>query len=127
MIIADTDVLIDFLAGHEPSASLVGRELGRNNLRTTVISRFELLVGAHTPKQQEAVRDLLGSVPVLVVDAASSDQAAAVHRELERAGQTIGMADCLIAGISLVAGAPLLTRNVRHFTKVRELEVIEPK
>ena len=126
MIIADTDVLIDFLAGHEPSASLVGHELGRGNLRTTVISRFELLVGAHTTQQEEAVRNLLGSVPVLVVDAASSDKAASVHRELERAGQTIGMADCLIAGVSLVAGAPLLTRNVRHFTRIRELEVIEP-
>ncbi len=126
MIIADTDVLIDFLAGHEPSASLVGHELGRGNLRTTVISRFELLVGAHTAQQEEAVRDLLGALPVLVVDATSSDKAASVHRELERAGQTIGMADCLIAGVSLVAGAPLLTRNVGHFTRIHELEVIEP-
>ncbi|MCH7825910.1 MAG: type II toxin-antitoxin system VapC family toxin [Acidobacteria bacterium] len=126
MIIADTDVLIDFLAGHEPSASAVGRELGRGNLRTTVISRFELLVGAHTARQKKVVRDLLGSVPALVVDAASSDKAASVRRDLERAGQSIGMADCLIAGVSLVAGAPLLTRNVGHFARVRELEVIEP-
>lgn len=126
MIIADTDVLIDFLAGHEPAASAVGHELGRGNLRTTVISRFELLVGALTAQQKKAVRDLLGSVPALVVDAASSDKAASVRRDLERAGQTIGMADCLIAGVSLVAGAPLLTRNVGHFARVRELEVIEP-
>ena len=126
MIIADTDVLIDFLAGHEPSASMVGCELGRGNLRTTVISRFELLVGARTVGQQKVVRDLLGSVPALVVDAAASDKAVSVCRELESAGQTIGMADCLIAGVSLVAGAPLLTRNVRHFARVRGLEVIEP-
>lgn len=127
MIIADTDVLIDFLAGHEPSATVVAREIERGNLRTTVISRFELLAGAHTTKQETAIRDLLGSVAALLLDPAAADKAAAVRRELEKAGQSIGMADCLIAGVSLVSGSPLLTRNVRHFSRVAELEVVEPE
>jgi predicted nucleic acid-binding protein len=127
MIIADTDVLIDFLAGHEPSATVVAREIERGNLRTTVISRFELLAGARTTKQETAIRDLLGSVPALLLDPAAADKAAAVRRELEKAGQSIGMADCLIAGVSLVSGSPLLTRNVRHFSRVAELEVVEPE
>ena len=42
-IIADTDVLIDFLAGHEPSASRIALELERGDLRTTAVTRFELL------------------------------------------------------------------------------------
>ena len=127
MIVADTNVLIDFLAGQEPSASVIGRELERGNLRTTVISRFELLAGARTTRQKNAVRDLLRSVPALVLDVASCDEAAAVRSELEKAGTAIGMADSLIAGISLAARAPLLTGNVRHFTRVVELDVIEPE
>jgi predicted nucleic acid-binding protein len=126
MIIADTDVLIDFLAGQEPSASVVGREIERGNLRTTVVSRFELLSGARSARQEKVLHDLLGSIPAFAVDDAASDEAAAVRRTLERAGEPIGMADCLIAGISLAAGAPLLTRNVRHFSRVSGLEVIEP-
>ena len=126
MIVADTDVLIDFLAGVEPSVSVVARELERGNLKTTVVSRFELLAGARTPRQGRAVRDLLGAIQALVLDVPSTDRAAAVRAELEEGGKAIGMADSLIAGIALVAGAPLLTRNLRHFKRVPELEVIEP-
>jgi len=49
MIIADTDVLIDFLAG-KGEADAVERLLRRGAIRTTVISRFELLSGAKNLK-----------------------------------------------------------------------------
>ena len=42
MTLADTDVLIDFLAGREPAAERVARELESGNLWTTVITRFEM-------------------------------------------------------------------------------------
>ena len=127
MIVADTDVLIDFLAGQEPAASIVARELDRGNLRTTAISRFELLAGARTAKQERVTRDLLGAVPTLIVDALTSDEAAAIHRNLEKTGQGIGMADCLIAGVCLACGAPLLTGNERHFERVPGLELVLPE
>ena len=41
------------------------------------------------------------------------------------AGQTIGMADSLIAGIALAQGRILLTRNRRHFERVSGLELAE--
>ena len=50
MTIADTDVLIDYLAG-KGEADAVERLLRRGALRTTVISRFELLSGAKNAKQ----------------------------------------------------------------------------
>ena len=39
MMVADTDVLIDFLEGRAPAADRVALELDRGQLRTTVISR----------------------------------------------------------------------------------------
>lgn len=118
MIVADTDVLIDFLAGHEPAAGRVAFELERGDLRTTVITRFELLAGAKTVRQQSVVSDLLASVPPMSLDSGSADRAAEVRRALEKKGTPIGMADSLIAGIVLVAGGVLLTRNCRHFERV---------
>jgi predicted nucleic acid-binding protein len=41
-----------------------------------------------------------------------------VRRALESKGQTIGMADSLIAGICLERDGILLTRNVKHFSRV---------
>jgi len=45
MTVADTDVLIDFLAGAEPAAEWVRNRTGTRLPLTTVITRFELLSG----------------------------------------------------------------------------------
>lgn len=121
MTIADTDVLIDFLAGAEPAAGWVGLELENGHLHTTVITRFELLAGAHTKRQKSAVSTLLAALPALPLDEAAADRAARVRRALESKGRPIGMADSLIAGIVLQSGGKLLTRNVRHFERVEGL------
>jgi tRNA(fMet)-specific endonuclease VapC len=122
-IVADTDVLIDFLAAREPSASRVGLELEHGSLKTTAVTRFELLAGARTARQQALVRELLDAIPALPLDAHGADCAAEVRRTLERRGTPIGMGDSLIAGIILAAGGILLTRNVEHFRRVPGLRL----
>jgi tRNA(fMet)-specific endonuclease VapC len=122
-IIADTDVLIDFLAGCEPAASRVALELETGALRTTAVTRFELLAGAKTSRQAGAVRRLLDAVPALPLDSDAADRAADVRRALERQGTPIGMGDSLISGIALATGATLLTRNLKHFERVEGLRL----
>jgi tRNA(fMet)-specific endonuclease VapC len=117
MMIADTDVLIDYLAG-KGEADEVERMLARGALRTTVISRFELLSGAKNPKQLARLVQLLEAVPSLGLDDTAADAASEIRRSLERAGHPIGMADSLIAGIVTSNGGTLLTRNRRHFERV---------
>jgi tRNA(fMet)-specific endonuclease VapC len=123
MIIADTDVLIDFLAGKGSGAESVARELESGELRTTVITRFELLSGVRTARQGSAVGQLLAAVPALPIDESAADTAAEVRRSLEAAGLGIGMADSLIAGVVLRNGGSLLTRNWRHFERVGGLNL----
>ena len=125
MTIADTDVLIDFLAGAEPAAARVEDLLRRASLHTTVISRFELLAGVRSSRQEARIRTLLAAVPALSLEGASADQAAELRRTLDRSGQSIGMADSLIAGIVLVHDGSLMTRNRRHFDRVPGLRVAD--
>ncbi|HUI40500.1 MAG TPA: type II toxin-antitoxin system VapC family toxin [Terriglobia bacterium] len=121
MTIADTDVLIDFLGGQKPGAGAVAAALSTGQLHTTAVSSFELLSGARLPRERRAVESLLDSVPVLPLDREAAARAAAVRQELDRSGVGIGMADSLIAGIALVQGASLLTRNRRHFERINGL------
>jgi tRNA(fMet)-specific endonuclease VapC len=126
MLIADTDVLIDFLAGQEGPESAAGRvalELEAGALYTTAITRFELLAGASSARQERLIAELLEAIPALPLDADCADRAAEVRRALERQGTPIGMGDSLIAGIVLFHHGTLLTRNVRHFERVPELRV----
>ena len=46
MTVADTDVLIDFLAGVGPAVESVAAELGRDSLRTSLIAGIVLQHGA---------------------------------------------------------------------------------
>lgn len=124
MIVADTDVLIDFLAGVEPLASRVGDEI-ESGLATTAVSRFELRAGVRGARQERAVSGLLDGLMTLPLDAISADRAAAVRLALEKEGRGIGMADSLIAGIALAHGATLLTRNRRHFERVEGLTLAD--
>ncbi len=125
MIVADTDVLIDFLAGQGSGADRVARALEQGNLATTTVSRFELLCGARKARQEATIRALLAAMLTLSLDPDAADAAAGVRRALERAGEHIGMADSLIAGIVLSRGGALLTRNRRHFERVKGLRLAE--
>ena len=125
MIVADTDVLIDFLAGQGTLVERVAREI-HAGLATTVVSRFELLAGARNRIQQKLVQELLEALHTLPLDRAAADRAAGVRRRLDDQGQGIGMADSLIAGVVLERDGRLLTRNRRHFERVEGLTLVSP-
>ena len=124
MILADTDVLIDFLAGVEPAKSqlIAFTEAGR--LQTTAITSFELLSGAPAGAAGDKVRKLVSTLVVIPLDQRAAERAAYVRRTLEAQGQSIGMADSLIAGIALALDVPLFTRNRKHFERVEKLSLV---
>jgi predicted nucleic acid-binding protein len=123
MMVADTDVLIDYLQGKGRVAERIALELEHAQLCTTAVTRFELRAGARSARQQRLIAQLLEALPCLPLDGAAADGAAEVRRSLERRGQAIGMADSLIAGITIVNQGILLTRNRRHFERVPDLSL----
>jgi len=123
MMVAHSDVLIEFLRGRSPWAGRMKLEIETGHLATTVISSFELLGGVNNAADQERVSRLLAGLTVLGVTPEASERAAVVRRALDEHGLGIAMADCLIAGICLVTGGVLLTRNQDHFSRVPDLKL----
>lgn len=126
MIVADTDVLIDFFNGREPSRSRIRREMQRGRLCTTVINRFELLSGARNQHEEDVLLLFLEWMPSLPLGSEAAGQAARVRNVLERQGRGMGRNDSLIAGIVLHDSGTLLTRNLRHFERVSGLRLEAP-
>ena len=124
MIIADTDVLIDYISGMQPAKDRIAAYIHAEQLQTTVISCFELLSGAEG-KKGNRIRELLMNIPIMPLDRKAAEQAAELRRELEGKGQYIGMGDSLISGIALTLARPLFTRNRRHFERVPNLKLVE--
>ena len=124
MILADTDVLIDYLAGIHPVAERVKSYVESDSLQTTAVSCFELLSGAREGRRGDEVRRLIAAIPVLALDRDAATQAAMVRQQLSGGGFSIGMGDSLIAAIALANGLPLLTRNRKHFEHVENLSLV---
>lgn len=110
MILADTDVLIDYLAGIDPVRGQIWAYAEVDRLQTSAITCFELLSGATKGRRGEAIRGLLAALPVLPLDRDAA----------------VGMGDSLIAGIALTYDLPLFTRNRKHFERVPGLKLVEP-
>lgn len=123
MILVDSDIVIDFLQGVEPSRTRLAGLLESNRAATTVLNSFEILSGARTAKRLAQVEALLAAMKVLEITPLAASRAAAVRRALDRAGLSIATPDALIAGVALTARLPLWTRNRRHFEHVSELEL----
>lgn len=123
MIVADTDVLIDYLRGRNPMAARVEVELQTRSFGTTAVTAFELWAGAKTPRQAAAVNSLLDAMTILPLDVDSARRGAEIRLGLLSRGEDIGMADCLIAGICLSDGATLITRNRRQFERIEGLKL----
>ena len=125
MILADTDVLIDYLSGVQPATNQIIGYLESDRLKSTAITCFELLSGAAEGQRGDAVRALVKHLEILPLDRHAAERAASVRRELQRLGQAIGMGDSLIAGIALAYDLPLFTRNRKHFDRVPGLNLAE--
>lgn len=120
MIIADTDVLVDYLRGGG-LADRVALELTTPSFATTIITVFELLQGVKDAPAERAVRALLSAMTVLPLSVPAAERAAQLRRDLRKRREDIGVADSLVAGICLTNGGMLLTRNRAHFERVPEL------
>lgn len=127
VIVADTDVCIDFLRNADPGAAAVERWLRDGRLRITAVTAFELRLGADFIRRSAEIAALLHrrTIPLDVHAALAAGRAAV---DLRERGRPIGVGDTLVAGVCLSRELPLATRNLRHFSQVEglQLQPLEP-
>ncbi len=128
MVCLETDFLIALIRKDRDAIAKLRKlvESGER-LTTTPINAAELFKGAYLSKNLDEnlrrVRGILGRLHLLDFNLAASDIYGQITSQLWKKGEPIGEMDALIASIALAHNERVLTRNVKHFSRVRGLEV----
>ena len=128
MVCLDTDVLIDHLRGDDTVTRLVAdlEEKGYS-LSTTSLNAFELFYGAQKTRDKrtnmEAVRTLLDRLVMLEFHLICAERAGEIAAALDEEGTPIGFRDILVAATALSNGCELMTGNLRHFERIKDLRL----
>ena len=133
MIHVDTTLLIDLereLARERPGDAFEFLESldDREVLAVSVHVLCELRTGAELSRKalarQEQIDQLVEGLLVVNPDDRFAMQYARVAAAMQRSGHSIGKMDLLIATAALLDDAPLVTRNVKDFSRVPGLRVL---
>ena len=128
MYLLDTNTVSDYLKGNLS----VLRNLKRHHHSSVAINsitKYELFYGllknpqAHK-KYGEQLRLLFKQAQTLVFDEESALLAAEIKHDLTQKGEPIGDCDTMIAAIGLQHQTIVVTNNLKHFQRVRDLIVV---
>ena len=125
----DTNVLSELIR-RRPSPSLLDRlaQVPPTELFSSSISVMELKFGAARHPQGESLwerieGELLTRVVIIGIGAVEAVRAGEVLSDLEAGGTPIGVEDVLIGSTALVHDLTVVTRNVKHFERIADLDV----
>ncbi|MCP3956313.1 MAG: type II toxin-antitoxin system VapC family toxin [bacterium] len=99
-----------------------------SEIGVSAITVAELRFGAHKRGSRKLHRLLdafLAPVVEVPFDSRAADRYGKLAAELQSRGETLEMADAMIAAHALELGVILVTHNVRHFDRVDGLEITD--
>jgi predicted nucleic acid-binding protein len=127
--LVDSDWIIDCLHGDERAVDTL-RELAPAGLATSIISVAEIYEGAYSQVDPdghlETFRTFLRAFTVLSLTDSTADRFARTRAKLRSEGRAPPDFDLLIAATALDCGLVVITRNIRHFSRIQELELYKP-
>ena len=123
MYCLDSDIIIDFLGGKRDAATLLNLPAGQ--MCTTVLNMQEVLLG-FTPESEGERRAaaFFQRMQILPYTDKTVQNVLAIKRTLQKSGSSTGAIDEIIAGICITNETTLITRNAKHFKKIKGLKTM---
>ena len=121
-ILLDTDVLIDFLRGHDKAVSFVNANLDRIILSSIVVA--ELYAGVRGGKgdaEQVVLENFLSLFRVVPISGDVAKLGGLYKRDYGRS-HGVGLADAIVAATATLEDAELKTLNVKHYPMLQNIE-----
>ena len=122
----DTDIYSEVLKAINPTVAQNAATYRQMHgvLTLSVITMLEIVKGCQQAQATGRMHRFLNAVAqeeVLSLEAPAAELAGRIAGDLDRTGQTIGMADPIIAAIALEHNLELVTGNAAHFQRIVQL------
>lgn len=123
----DTNIIVDHLRERE----IINEDIMLSGAGISIISLGELIYGAHkSNNSQESLEKLETSLKILNLEVINLNGEAIskfgnLKASLEIAGERLEDFDLLIAATALVNNLTLVSKNTKHFKRIKELKLIE--
>lgn len=125
----DTDIVSYLIKGRHPSVSQRFSEYGCPGTCISACTVSELLygLGSRAPEDRlrKGVLGFLKRATIIPWDASAAEVHARIRNRLDRAGQTIGVMDQMIAAHTMALGLTLVTNNIRHYSRIEPDLMVE--
>jgi tRNA(fMet)-specific endonuclease VapC len=127
MYVLDTNTLIYYFKGQGNVAQFMSATAPQDIVIPTIVL-FELQMGIEKSTSPEKrilqLQQLLDRVNLVPFDQDAALAAAKIRVHLERQGQPIGPMDTLIAAVAVSRQSTLVTRNIKEFSRVPDLAIV---
>ena len=122
----DTNIISDLLRNPKGEVTRKIKELGEENICTSIIVASELRFGAikkNSEQLSQRIDAILSALDIIAYDAPADVHYAAIRNYLEKNGMVIGPNDMLIAAQALAQELIVVTANTGEFSRVPDLKV----
>ena len=122
----DTDILSEIRKGKNPQviAKAIAYKTIFKHYTISVITVSEVIKGWRKLNRNDRIQEFLIDLPqmeILSLEQKSAELSGLIYADLEKTGQTIGLADVLIAAIAIENNLILVTGNTKHYQKIQSL------
>jgi predicted nucleic acid-binding protein len=124
MLLLDSDVLIDVLRQYNPAVGWLAASVGQP-LSVPGYVAMETIRGCANRIEVRRVEGLLESFNIIWPSSAGCSRALELMKQFQLSHK-IGVIDSLIAQTAIDAGLPLHTFNIKHYSIVPDLKIIQP-
>jgi predicted nucleic acid-binding protein len=125
MILLDSSILIELFRKQDKAKTLFYKLSQTNdNLSISSITHYEIGIGNR--KSHSVYWDMLcENLRIIPFDKACSNSAISIYSELLKTNKMIDLADILIGATAVTYSIPIATLNVKHFDRIKGLEIIK--
>ena len=117
-ILVDTDVLVDFLRGHNKAVAFISAHSARIILSSIVVA--ELYAGVKGDTEQTALDNFVSLFRVVPVSAKIA-KAGGLYKHHYGKSHGVGLADAILAATTEAENAELKTLNTKHYPMLKGL------